>query len=185
MSMGNNFPIDRVKVGKASYGKLNIHYWGSENECLQVGNYVSIADDVLFSLGGNHNIESSTVYPYKVMFLGEKTEAISKGPIIVEDDVWIGEGAYILSGVKIGQGAVIAAKSVITKNVPPYTVVGGVPAKKIKERFSQDKINYLRKIDFSKITPDFFQKNAETLNKSIEEVIKSNIYKDFLKNDEG
>lgn len=185
ISMGNNFPIKKVKVGKASYGKLNVHYWGSKNEYLQIGNYVSIADNVLFSLGGNHNIKSSTLYPYKVLFFGEKTEAISKGPIIVGDDVWIGEGACILSGVKIGQGAVIAARAVITKNVPPYTIVGGVPAKIIKERFSRDTINYLKKIDFNKITPDFFKKNAAILNGSIEEVIESNIYNDFFKNDEG
>lgn len=185
MSMGNDFPIDIVKVGKESYGKLNIHFWGSDNEFLKIGNYVSIADGVLFSLGGNHDVNSSTLYPYKVMFLGKKVEAISKGPIVIEDDVWIGEGAHILSGVTIGQGAVVAARAVVSKDVPPYTIVGGVPARVIKKRFTESQTNYLNEIDFSKLTPDFFKKNADMLNQPIDEVIKSNIYNDFLRTEKG
>ena len=59
-------------------------------------------------------------------------ESISKGPIILEDDVWIGENCIILSGVKIGQGAVIAAGAIVTNDIPPYAIAGGVPAKVIK-----------------------------------------------------
>ncbi|MBI5204619.1 MAG: CatB-related O-acetyltransferase [Nitrospirae bacterium] len=63
----------------------------------------------------------------------------SKGPVIIGNDVWIGDSVIILPGVQVGDGAIIGAGSVVTKNVPPYTIVGGVPAKKIRDRFS-DKI---------------------------------------------
>lgn len=67
-----------------------------------------------------------------------KHEATSKGDIVVKDDVWIGYGSIILSGVHIGQGAVIAAGSVVSHDVPPYAIVGGVPARLIKYRFSEE-----------------------------------------------
>lgn len=98
----NMFPMEIVEGGKYSYGPLNVRSWRSENEKLVIGNFVSIAEDVLFLLGGNHNIETFSTYPFKVMLLGEEKESWSKGPIIVEDDVWIGTRAIILSGIKIG-----------------------------------------------------------------------------------
>ena len=82
----------------------------------------------------------------------EKFEAISNGDIIIEDDVWIGENAVILSGVHIGQGAVIAAGAVVTRDIPPYSIVAGVPAKILRYRFDQDVINELLKIDFGSLT---------------------------------
>ena len=83
--------------------------------------------------------------------LGEMYEGQSKGDIVVADDVWIGNRAMIMSGVHIGQGAVIAAGAVVTKDVPPYAVVGGVPACVIKYRFSEKVIKELVKIDYSKL----------------------------------
>ena len=104
-----------------------------------------------------------STYPFKVMVLGEKREAWSKGPIIVEDDVWIGTRAIILSGVRIGKGAVIAAGTVVTKDIPPYAIVGGNPAKIIKFRFEQDVINELMKVDFAKIDKNFISTNIDLL----------------------
>ncbi len=147
----NIFPIDIVEVGDYSYGPLNVRTWGSYNEKLIIGSFVSIAEDVLFLLGGNHNIETFSTYPFKVMILGEKKEAWSKGPIIVEDDVWIGTRAIILSGVRIGQGAIIAAGSVVTKDVPPYSIVGGNPAKIIKYRFDKNLIDLIKTKDIQLI----------------------------------
>lgn len=70
----------------------------------------------------------------------------NKGDIVVGNDVWIGYEAVILSGVTIGDGAVIGARAVVTKDVPPYTIVGGVPAKPIKKRFSDESIKKLQSI---------------------------------------
>lgn len=147
----NVFPIELVEVGDYSYGPLNIRTWGADNEKLKIGSFVSIAEDVLFLLGGNHNINTFSTYPFKVMILGDKKEAWSKGPIIVEDDVWIGTRAMILSGVRIGQGSIIAAGSVVTKDVPPYAIVGGVPAKIIKYRFDKKYIDLIKSKDIKTI----------------------------------
>ena len=81
-------------------------------------------------------------------------EGTSKGDIIVGDDIWIGYGAVILSGITIGQGAIIGAGAIVTKNVPPYAVVGENPAKIIKYRFEENIIKELLRIDFNKITDE-------------------------------
>lgn len=88
--------------------------------------------------------------------LKKEWETQAKGNIIVNDDVWIGDSALILSGVEIGQGAVIAAGAVVTEDVPPYAVVGGVPAKVIKYRFRDDVIKELVKIDYAKVDREIY-----------------------------
>jgi len=159
----NIFPLELVSVGKYSYGPINIMTWGAENEKLTVGNFVSIAEDVLFILGGNHNINTFSTYPFKVMLLGAEREAWSKGPTVVEDDVWIGARATILSGVRIGRGAIVGAGSVVAKDVPPYAIVVGNPARVIRYRFDQDKINMLLNINFEKIDEKFVRENIDLL----------------------
>ena len=147
----NIFPIEKVSVGKNTYGTIEIQTYGVKDSKLEIGNFVSIAPGVKFLLDGNHEINTFTTYPFKVMFLKEKVEAYTKGPIIVKDDVWIGTDALILSRVVIGQGAIIAAGSVVTKDIPPYSVVGGNPAKIIKYRYSKEIIEEMIKFDWSKI----------------------------------
>lgn len=161
----NIFPIKLVDVGKYSYGELNIVTFNEKTK-LKIGNFVSIAQHVSFLLDVEHPLDHISTYPFKVKILKtKKFEAFSKGDIIVDDDVWIGYGAIIMSGVHIGQGAVIAAGAVVTKNVPPYAIVGGVPAKIIKYRFDENTINKLLKIVFSKMTKDFIDKNIDILYK--------------------
>ena len=96
-----------------------------------------------------------------------KAEAISKGDITI-DDVWIGFRATILSGVHIGQGAVVAAGAVVTKDVPPYAIIGGVPAKIIKYRFSPEVIEQLLKLDYSKLTDDMIWERIDDLYNSLD-----------------
>lgn len=148
------FNKDIVTVGNYSYGPLNVQSWGQEGEMLTIGSFVSIADNVKFLLGGNHPYEGFSTYPFKVLFFGEAIEAQTKGAIIIEDDAWIGENALILSGVKIGEGAIIAAGSVVTKDVEPYSILGGNSAKFIKYRFDKEVIEQLMDFDFSNLTKE-------------------------------
>lgn len=101
----------------------------------------------------NHTLTSLSTYPFPLFFeewqLDKKDVAASwdnKGDIIIGNDVWIGYEAVILAGVTIGDGAVIGAHALVTKNVPPYTIFGGVPARPIRKRFSEDTIVQLLKI---------------------------------------
>ncbi|AWV73770.1 antibiotic acetyltransferase [Latilactobacillus curvatus] len=179
--IGNYIRFNIIDVGKYSYGKLNIFSWGAENEHITIGNFVSISEDVEF-IFGNHRTDTLTTYPMKTMILEEGAEAIAKGPIIVEDDVWIGRGSRILSGVRIGQGAVIAAGSIVTKNVLPYEIVGGAPAIHIKYRVSDANIRKeMEKIDFSKLTKDFIKKNKSLFYETNIEAILSDSRIETLK----
>ena len=143
-------PCELISVGKWTYGDLHV-YASNRTSKLVIGNYCSIADEVAFLLSADHNMGTVSTFPFKVQMLGEMYEGQSKGDIVVADDVWIGNRVMIMSGVHIGQGAVVAAGAVVTKNVPPYAVVGGVPACVIKYRFSEKVVKKLIKIDYSKL----------------------------------
>lgn len=96
------FPIEKVKVGKGTYGGLHVETYGVEGSKLSIGCYCSIARDVLFLLDGEHDYRCFSTYPFKVRYANESCEALTKGPIVVGDDVWIGERSMVLSGVTIG-----------------------------------------------------------------------------------
>lgn len=159
-----------IKVGKYSYGTINVESFENSNEKLIIGDFVSIAPDVLFILGGNHQINTFTTYPLKAYFTEKfsQDDAQSKGPVIVGDEVWIGQSSIIMSGVKLGKGCVIAAGSVITKDVPPFAIFGGNPAKFIKWRIDVDLIkkrenlslNNLKISDIKKNINLFYQKTT-------------------------
>lgn len=119
---GTVFPSDRVSVGHHTYGTLNVYSYNSANEKLKIGCYCSIAGNVRFLLGGEHSYKALSTYPFREYFSPEKENTLTKGPIVIGDDVWIGRDTLILSGVSIGKGAVIAAGSVVAKDVPPYGI---------------------------------------------------------------
>lgn len=178
--MGNLFNRRQVHVGKATYGELYVLQFEGNNQHLEIGSFCSIAPEVTFMLDGEHDYNRISTYPFKNRFLGE-SEPISKGNIIVGDDVWIGFRATILSGVHIGQGAVVAAGAVVTKDIPPYAIVGGVPAKIIKYRFNNEIIDVLlRELDYSKIKSFKIVDNIEVLYRSIKNENSENI-KSYLK----
>lgn len=156
-------PFDIIKVGKMSYGPLNVFYWGNSSEKLLIGNYVSISSNVSFLLGGNHNIDTLSTYPFKVKTLKENTEAWTKGEVKIEDDVWIGMNATILSGVVIGQGSIIASNSVVTKSIPPYSIVAGNPSRIVRKRFNDKTIEKLIEMDFSLLDKELIEKNIDML----------------------
>lgn len=171
----SNLITFHCKVGEHTYGFKyeNVLYHSSEKkEKLIIGDYCSIAPNVQFVLASDHSYKGLSTYPFKVKILGQEAEAISKGDIIVKDDVWIGLNSIILSGVTIGQGAIVAAGSVVTKDVPDYAIVGGNPAKVIKYRFEPEVIEELRMFDFSTLTEDKIKKLGEKLYK---EITKDNV----------
>lgn len=166
---GNNFDISHVTVGKKTYGTINV-LLHNPNYYLKIGSYCSIAPDVMFILASDHRMDCVSTYPFKFHCVKcASFEAISKGDIIIDDDVWIGYGATIMSGVHIHQGAVIAAGALVSSDVEPYAVVGGVPAKVIKFRFSKEIIAKLLKIDFEKVDDEIIINNLDKLYSRVEE----------------
>lgn len=167
-SMECYFDPEHVHVGNYSYGRLFVVSYVEDNK-LYLGNFCSVADEVRFLLQTDHEMKYFSTYPYKTKILNDNNgEAISKGDIVIDDDVWIGYRATILSGVHIGQGAVVAAGAVVTKDVPPYAIVGGVPAKVIKYRFSPEIIQQLMKLDYSKLTEDMIRERIDDLYTSLD-----------------
>jgi len=138
----------KYSIGEFTYGKPTVLSWG-ENTKLIVGKFCSISDDVTILLGGEHNTEWISTYPFNKMLkeaYGLPGHPKSKGNVEIGNDVWIGKGATILSGVKIGDGAVIGARSLVIKDVLPYTIVAGNPARFIRLRFTEEQITSLLKI---------------------------------------
>ena len=154
--------FNKVKAGRRSYGGLTLWSFGAEDERLTIGNFVSIADDVKFLLGGNHAYQGFSTFPFLTKYFAT-LESVSKGPILVQDDVWIGFNSTIMSGVTIGQGAIVAAGSLVTKDVAPYSIVGGHPAKLIKYRFEREVIDKLVHYDFASLSDETILKNRETM----------------------
>jgi virginiamycin A acetyltransferase len=155
------FPIGNVQVGHYSYGLLNIvSLYEQENEKLIIGNFVSIAPGVQFLMGVNHQMNTITSYPLYSRFVEySKIDANSRGDIKIDDEVWIGTNSLIMSGISIGKGAIIAAGSIVTKDVPPYTIFGGNPAKLIKPRFSEEIIQELMTFNLMDIKIENIKKN--------------------------
>lgn len=185
-SIGKICNLDCITVGRESYGVLNVNNFDhipSDVVGLEIGNFCSIADNVNFLLAGEHNLDRISTFPFMRYMPDRKilSDSSSKGKIIIRDDVWIGYGATILSGVKIGQGAVVATGAVVTKDIPEYAIVGGIPAKVIKYRFSPEVINILRNIDYSKIDCNVVKSNMELFNCSIEKMSANEIRDRLIK----
>jgi virginiamycin A acetyltransferase len=131
---------------------------------LIIGKFCALARGVKFIMNGaNHQMSGFSTYPFQIFGNGwervmpQPGDLPFKGDTVVGNDVWIGYEAVILPGVTIGDGAIVAAASVVTKDVPPYTVVGGNPAKPLRQRFSEETIVHLLEIawwdwDIEKIT---------------------------------
>ena len=135
----------RVHIGSYTYGvgeKTVLLF--RDDDRVTIGKYCSLAYGVTIVASGEHNYRAVANYPFYARILGDgDKDTMTKGKVDIGNDVWIGANATILSGVTIGDGAVIGAGAVVTKDVPPYAIVGGVPAQLIKYRFPQELIDRL------------------------------------------
>ena len=197
----NHFLKDNLKeeikkklsvVGKWSYGSPKIYRYNWKNK-IYIGNFCSIGPEVKIIIGGNHRTDWVTTSPLPdESFNFDNTFAnarkiknfdLSKGDLFIKNDVWIGAFSIILSGITLGNGCVIAAGSVVTKDVKPYTIVGGVPAKFLRSRFNKkqskflnesgwwdledEKINFLSQYLLNKNVSEFIKKFKDLKNKKV------------------
>lgn len=128
-----------------------LYHFDFEGDRLIIGKFCSIASDVKFIMnGGNHRTDWFTNYPFPVFGNGWEHAMPdswpNKGDTIIGNDVWIGYGAMLMPGVQVGDGAIIATGAVVTRNVEPYTIVGGNPAALIRKRFDDAVIQELLQI---------------------------------------
>lgn len=138
-------------VGKHSYAFSGIHAysWG-EGTKIEIGSFCTIAGNLQVFLGGNHRTDWFTTFPFGHVYqnvfnrFDGKGHPSTNGDVIIDNDVWIGQNVTIMSGVHIGNGAVIACNSHVVKDVEPYTIVGGNPARLIRKRFSDEVIEILQ-----------------------------------------
>jgi acetyltransferase-like isoleucine patch superfamily enzyme len=119
-------------------------------EAARIGKFCSIARQVVIG-PGEHKLTAVTTHPFPVAptyggIAASARPQTQKAPVVIGNDVWIGINAVILRGVTIGDGAVVAANAVVTRDVPPYTVVGGTPARRIKDRFAPEVVEALQRI---------------------------------------
>jgi acetyltransferase-like isoleucine patch superfamily enzyme len=138
----------KVVFGTGTYGIPTIHDFDYSTTRLIVGNYSSIAGHYL--LGGQHNIEQVTTYPMRINLglsgAGEDGVPAPRNDILVGSDVWTTYGTWIQGGVTIGDGAVVATGAVVTKDVPPFAIVGGIPARVIDYRHTEEQREALLEI---------------------------------------
>ena len=128
-----------------------LYHYPINDDKLMIGKFCSIACGAKFLFNSaNHTMNSLSTYPFPLFFeewgLDRKDVASSwdhKGDIVIGNDVWIGYEAVVMAGVTIGDGAIIGTRAVVTKDVPPYMIVGGIPARPIKKRFSEETIEKL------------------------------------------
>jgi acetyltransferase-like isoleucine patch superfamily enzyme len=160
-----------MEIGKHSYCHRDtlVLQWASDTAKLYVGKFCSIAAHLTVYLGGNHRTDWITTYPFGHInqhifntFDGTGHPS-TKGSVVIGNDVWIGNNVTIMSGVKIGDGAVIAANSHVVKDVEPYSITGGNPAKVVKYRFNPDQIQKLLEIKWWDWEDDKINKYAPQL----------------------
>ena len=160
IKVGDYTYYDDFENDPRDFQKNNVlyHYPECNPERLVIGKFCSIGCGAKFIFNSaNHDMNSLCNFPFPVFFeewgLGTDGKAISnawenKGDIIIGNDVWIGYEAVVLSGVTIGDGAIIGTRAVVTKEVPPYTIVGGVRAKPIRKRFDEQTIEKLEALQW-------------------------------------
>lgn len=176
------FNSNQVKVGKKTYGELNISLGTNPKRSVKIGSFCSIAPEVKFIINP-HNYKFFSTWGWQIYEYHERNyEWEKKISIIVEDDVWIGTGATILGGAILHQGCVIGANTVVSCEVPPYAIYAG--GKIIKYRFSPEICKKLNQIDYSKIDQTVIDKikgwhKEEITEDNVDDLLKEMPLKGF------
>ncbi|MFA5077646.1 MAG: CatB-related O-acetyltransferase [Candidatus Micrarchaeia archaeon] len=164
-----------VTVGRHTYGLFESTIISREQK-IEIGKYCSFASGVKILSWGEHRVGLASNFPIKTRIthrhLGKNLDAFSKGPVTIGNDVWIGTNAIILSDVRIGDGAVVGAGAVVTKDVPPYAIVGGVPANVIRFRFSREIIDRMERIRWWDWPDGEVEKNLDLFYGPIERFVE-------------
>ncbi len=177
-TMYNDFVNDPTLFEKNNV----LYHYPINHDKLQIGKFCSIACGAKFLFNSaNHTLSSLSTYPFPLFFEEwglEKNDVTkawdNKGDIVIGNDVWIGYEAVILAGVTIGDGAIIGTRAVVTKDVPPYTIVGGVPAKSIKKRFPEEIISALLEIQWWNWSEEKIARNISAIqNGNVEQLKQS------------
>ncbi len=166
-TMYNDFVHDPVFFEKNNV----IYHYPVNHDKLVIGKFCSIACGARFIFNSaNHAMTSLSTYPFPLFFeewgLERKNVTDSwdnKGDIVIGNDVWIGYEAVIMAGVTVGDGAIIGTRALVTKDVPPYTIVGGVPAKAIRKRFSEETISSLLEIKWWNWSKERIAENIDAI----------------------
>lgn len=159
-----------LQLGKHSYGNIHVKVWSQPNVVVHSGAYCSFAGNIRIIVDGNHPTDTFTSYPFASLFPDVPPNNYGKGVPVIGNDVWIGEDATIHSGVTIGDGAVVAGQSVVSRSVPPYAIVAGNPARVVKYRFSPENIAGLLEVKWWEL-PEEFIRTLVPISKDIEAVI--------------
>ena len=158
-----------------------LYHYPVNGDRLVIGKFCSIACGTRFLMNSaNHALDSLSTYVFPIFYEEwdhgmEVTEAWDRrGDIVIGNDVWIGYEAVILSGVTIGDGAIVAARSVVTRDVPPYTIVGGVPARTIRRRFDRETVDALLELRWWDWPPEKLSGSLRAIQKGDLEALRRN-----------
>lgn len=165
--------IGNVKLGAYTTVGRNSIFHGGE---ISVGRYCQIGPYTSF-YAFEHPQEYLTIYNSKRLFNGELKSLSQSNPITIGSGVWIGHGACILKGVKIGNGAIVGANSVITSNVEPYSIFAGVPAKRIKNRFSDEIVEIIENSKWWNHNPSSLEKYKDLFSTKVTEMTEDQFIK--------
>lgn len=171
--LGSSAVDPRISIGLGTYGvgEQTVLLFRDDDRVL-IGKYCSVAYGVTIVASGEHNYRGVANFPFAAVLKGDvDRDTFSKGPVRVGNDVWIGANATILSGVAIGDGAVVAAGAVVTESVPPYAIVGGVPAKIIKYRFPVETIERLLRLSWWNWRPERIEQNMSLFYLPVDEFL--------------
>lgn len=163
----NDFVRDPVEFERNNV----LYHYPVNGDRLVIGKYCSIACGAKFLLNSaNHTLRSLSTYPFPIFYeaWGTPVSEVSsawdnRGDIVIGNDVWIGYEAVILSGVHIGDGAIIGARAVVTRDVEPYTIMGGVPARPIRKRYDEETIQRLLALRWWDFPPEQMRKCLDAL----------------------